>query len=302
MKSIASFIMLGGRQATIIVATMAILSLILPPIVILSTAAVCLVTLRNGLVAGIQVIVASTVATALLGYLLLGTPMVALSYLLILWLPGLLGAYVLRQSRQLAKALEAFIVLGMLAVVGIYIFVDNPAQQWINALQMGVDVISQQQELPVTKEDLEQAILFWSNYMTGAVVAGSVMGLTLSLFLARWWQGMLYNPGGFYDEFKAISLLKRDGVVFVALLLIATLMTGDIAEIAWNLNIQILMLFVIIGTSVVHVVVKNRSNNKYLLFGIYVVLFLVPHLIVPIVVIGLSDVWMSWRERFAVKA
>lgn len=302
MKAMASFIMQGGRQATIIAATMAILSLILPPVVIFSTAAVCLVTLRKGVTEGLQVIVASTVATALLGYVLMGTPMVALSYLLILWLPGLLGAYVLRQSSQLAKAMEVFVIIGIMAVIGVYAFVDNPAQQWLVALQTGIEVLSQQQELPVTEQEIDEAIQFWSNYMTGLVVAGSVVGLTVSLFLARWWQGVLFNPGGFYDEFKAISLLKRDGVVFIILLLVAILMTGELAEIAWNLNIQILMLFVMIGMSVVHVVVKSRSNNNFLLFGIYVVLFLVPHLIVPIVLIGLSDVWMSWRERLAGKA
>lgn len=273
MKAMASFIMQGGRQATIIVATMAILSLIVPPVVIISTAAVCLVTLRCGLAEGLRVIVGSTVATALLAYLVMSTPMVAVSYLCVLWLPALLAACVLRQSRQLAKAIEALVGLGMLAVISIYLFVDNPAQQWMEAMTGVLNIVAQQQKLPVSQAELEQAIVFWSQYVTGLVVAGTVVSLTLSLFLARWWQGELYNPGGFYDEFKRLSLLKRDGVIFLVLLAIAVLMSGQLAEIAWNLNVQILMLFLMIGTSVVHVVVKSRTNNKYLLFGIYVVFF-----------------------------
>ena len=60
MKAIATFIMQGGRQATIVVATMAILSLLMPPLLIVSVAAVCLVTLRNGSVEGLKVLVGST--------------------------------------------------------------------------------------------------------------------------------------------------------------------------------------------------------------------------------------------------
>ncbi|HIG79361.1 MAG TPA: DUF2232 domain-containing protein, partial [Cycloclasticus sp.] len=104
MKALASFIMLGGRQATIVVATMAILSMLMPPLVIVSVAAVCLVTLRNGLAEGLRVLIGSTVATALMGYMLVGTSLVSFSYLLIMWLPAFLVSLVLRETGQLSKA------------------------------------------------------------------------------------------------------------------------------------------------------------------------------------------------------
>lgn len=297
MKAIASFIMQGGRQATIVAALMAIASIIAPPLVVLSTATVCLVTLRNGFSEGARVVVGASVGTALLGYILIGTPFVALSYLVILWLPALLGSYVLRQTRELAKAIELFVVFGMVAVIGIYGFVDNPAEQWALAISNVVENLNQQEDLPVVKEDLLMGVEILSHYITGAVVAGSVISLTLSLYLGRWWQGLLYNPGGFYGEFKQLNLLKRDGLLFVGLLAAAMLFEGSVSEIAWNLNLQILMLFLMIGMSVVHVIAKSGSKSNYRLIAVYVVIFFVPHLMILIVLIGLSDVWMNWRKR-----
>lgn len=297
MKAIASFIMQGGRQATIVAALMAIASIIAPPLVVLSTATVCLVTLRNGFSEGARVVVGASVGTALLGYILIGTPFVALSYLVVLWLPALFGSYVLRQTKELAKAIELFVIFGMVAVISIYGFVDNPAEQWLLAITNIVENLNQQEDLPVAKEELLMGVEILSHYITGAIVAGSVISLTLSLYLGRWWQGLLYNPGGFYDEFKQLNLLKRDGLLFVGLLAAAMVFNGIVSEVAWNLNLQILMLFLMIGMSVVHVIAKSGSKSNYRLIAVYVVIFFVPHLMILIVLIGLSDVWMNWRKR-----
>ena len=298
MKAIATFIMQGGRQATIVVATMAILSLLMPPLLIVSVAAVCLVTLRNGSVEGLKVLVGSTVATALISLMLLGTSLVSFTYLFIMWLPAFLVSMVLRETGQLNKALEFLVVLGMLAVVGIYLTLDNPAQFWAVGIQDVLKNLAEQQELVVTQTELEEGLAFWSQYMTGVVVAGSLVSLLMSLMLGRWWQGLLFNEGGFDKEFSHFRLLPRDGIVFVVFMALGMLLEGSFSELVWNLDIQVLLLFFIVGISVVHVVIKNRGGSRYLLGGFYVAVFFVPHLIFPLVLIGLSDVWMDWRYRF----
>ncbi|ORU91825.1 MAG: hypothetical protein A6F72_03600 [Cycloclasticus sp. symbiont of Poecilosclerida sp. N] len=301
MKGLAVFIMQGGRQATIIVATTAILSLLIPPLVIVSVAAVCLVTLRNGLVEGLRVLIGATVATALLGYILLGTSIVSFSYLFIMWLPAFLVSLVLRETGQMNKALEFLVVLGMFAVAGVYLSVDSPAQFWLAGIQEIIKTLAEQQGLPGTQDDLQEALAFWSKYATGIVAAGTLISLLMSLLLGRWWQSLLYNADGFDDEFRHIRLLPRDGVVFVVLTTLAFLLGESSGEFLWNLNIQVLLLFFIVGVSVVHVVIKNKGASKYLLGGFYIVVFFVPHLMLPLVLIGLSDVWMNWRQRFIAK-
>lgn len=302
MKALASFIMQGGRQATIVVATMAILSMIMPPLVIISVAAVCLVTLRNGWLDGLRVLIGSTIAAALMGYMLVGTSLVSFSYLLIMWLPAFLVSLVLRETGQLNKALEFLVILGMLVVVGIYTVIDNPAELWAVGMQEVVQALAEQEELSVTSEQLDEGLLFWSQYITGIVISGTLISLMMSLLLGRWWQGLLYNAGGFDNEFRHIVLLPRDGMVFVALTALAALLGGQFSELLWNMDIQVLLLFLMVGISVVHVVIKNKGGSKLLLFAFYSAVFFVPHLILPLVLIGLSDIWMNWRQRFVTKA
>lgn len=302
MKALASFIMQGGRQATIVVATMAILSMLMPPLVIISVAAVCLVTLRNGWLDGLRVLIGSTIAAALMGYMLVGTSLVSFSYLLIMWLPAFLVSLVLRETGQLNKALEFLVILGMLVVVGIYTVIDNPAELWAVGMQEVVQALAEQEELSVTSEQLDEGLLFWSQYITGIVISGTLISLMMSLLLGRWWQGLLYNVGGFDNEFRHIVLLPRDGMVFVALTALAALLGGQFSELLWNMDIQVLLLFLVVGISVVHVVIKNKGGSKLLLFAFYSAVFFVPHLILPLVLIGLSDVWMNWRQRFVTKA
>ena len=297
MKAIATFIMQGGRQATIVVATMAILSLLMPPLLIVSVAAVCLVTLRNGAIEGLKVLVGSTVATALMSFMLLGTSLVSFTYLFVMWLPAFLVSMVLRETGQLNKALEFLVVLGMLAVAGVYLTLDSPAQFWLTGIQEVLKSLAEQQELPVTQTELEDGLVFWSQYITGVVVAGTLVSLLMSLMLGRWWQGLLYNAGGFDEEFSHFRLLPRDGIVFVVLMALGMLLDGSFAELVWNLDIQVLLLFFIVGISVVHVVIKNRGGSRYLLAFFYIAVFFVPHLVIPLVLIGLSDVWMDWRYR-----
>lgn len=298
MKALATFIMQGGRQATVVVATLAILSLLMPPIIIISVAALCLVTLRRGAAEGARVMVGSTVATALIGYVLLGSPVVSLTYLCIMWLPAFLVALVFRETGKFNKALECLVLLGMLAVLGIYLMVDSPSQQWVMGIEGAIKTISQQQDLLLTEGELRLGIEFWSHYMTGIVVAGSLASLVMSLLLARWWQGLLYNPGGFSEEFAKIRLVPRDAIVFIVLIVAAVSLNNELSELLWNLDIPMLLLFLMVGMSVVQGIVKKKSKGQFFLFAFYVAVFFIPHLMLPIVLIGLSDVWLDWRQRF----
>jgi uncharacterized protein YybS (DUF2232 family) len=301
MKAVASFIMQGGRQATVVVATLAILSLLMPPLVIISTAAVCLVTLREGFADGARLLIGATVATALIGYMLLGTPLVSISYLCIMWLPAFLVSLVLRETGQLNKALECLVLLGMIAVTAVYLSLNNPAELWVAGIQDVIKSLNKQGDLALTQDQLQEALEFWSHYITGMVVAGTLISLLMSLLLGRWWQGLLFNPDGFEEEFRSFRLLPRDALVFVVFIGLAFLFDGQLAELVWNLDMQVLLLFFIAGISVVHVIVKNRGGGRYLLFAFYIAVFFVPHLMLPIILIGLSDVWMNWRLRFLAK-
>lgn len=290
--------MQGGRQATAAIVALATLSFLIPPLVVVSVAAICLVTLRKGPTEASQVLIGSTVGLALMGYLIVGTPLVAISYLLVMWLPAYIAALVLRETTSFNTALECLVLLGVIAVVGVYVSVDDPAQQWLVNIQAVAENLGQEQELPISKVELQESIQFWSKYMTGLVLAGSIVSVVVGLMLGRWWQGLLYNPGGFSDEFSQLRMPQRDAVIFGILMLAAFFLEGELAEIVWNIDIQALLLFIMVGVSVIRTIIVKSGKSPVMLLVFYIALFFVPHLMFPVVLVGLSDVWVDWRRRF----
>ena len=87
MKPLANFIMRGYSPATLVTTVAGLLSLLFPLIGVISSAAVGLVTLRQGARPGVLLLGASTLASSLIAWLALGGPLIGLGMLLVLWVP-----------------------------------------------------------------------------------------------------------------------------------------------------------------------------------------------------------------------
>lgn len=290
MSFLASYIMQGRLQAMIVASTLALLSLKFPPISVLSSAAVALVTLRLGAKEGLYVLVSSSVAAGLLGFFVLGNYQFALLYGMVLWLPVWLISIVLREGRHLSLAVEIAILLGVIGVVGFYLYNTEPSVNWEKILLQMVP-----ENAPV--EQVQHTVDVLSHYMTGIVAAGSVFGLLFGLFLGRWWQAVLYNPGGFKQEFLSLSTHPRLAMGSVAVVGLAMVTTGVVSEVAWNVTILLFVLYSFIGTAVLHTVFSVMKLGRYLVPLFYVTLFLIPHVLLPVALIGLSDAWLNIRKK-----
>jgi hypothetical protein len=282
--------MQGRLQAMIVASTFALLSLKFPPISVLSSAAVALVTLRRGASEGFYVLVSSGIAAGLLGFFVIGNYQFALLYGMVLWLPVWLISIVLREGRHLSLAVEIAILIGVVGVVGYYLFNDEPSEMWKKVLLQMVP-----QNAPV--ENVQHTVDALSHYMTGVVAAGSVFGLLFGLFLGRWWQSLLYNPGGFKQEFLALNTHPRLALGSMGVIALAALSTGTVSEIAWNVTILLFVLYIFIGTAVLHTVFSGMKMGRYLVPMFYITLFLLPHALLPVALVGLSDAWLNIREK-----
>jgi uncharacterized protein YybS (DUF2232 family) len=134
------------------------------------------------------------------------------------------------------------------------------------------------------------------HYMTGIIAAGSVCGLLFGLFLGRWWQANLYNPGGFKQEFLFLQCKGRLSVGAFALVGIAVATSGVISEIVWNTTILLFVLFAVTGTAVLHTVFSKMKLERFIVPMLYITLFLIPHAILLVVLVGLSDPWLNLRK------
>jgi hypothetical protein len=282
--------MQGRLQAMLVASTFALLSLKFPPISVLSSAAVALVTLRRGASEGFYVLISSAVAAGLLGFFVLGNYQFVLLYGMVLWLPVWLISIVLREGRHLSLAVEIAVLLGVVGVVAYYQYNDDPSAMWKSVLLQMVS-----EKAPV--ENVQRTVDGLAHYMTGVVAAGSVFGLLFGLFLGRWWQSLLYNPGGFKQEFLALNTHPRLALGSIAVIVLAAASSGSVSEIAWNVTILLFVLYIFIGTAVMHTVFSGMKMGRYLVPMFYITLFLLPHALLPVALVGLSDAWLNIRKK-----
>lgn len=289
MNFLATYIMRGRMQAMIVASSLALLSLMMPPVSVVSSATVALVTLRRGAFEGLFVLASSTVAAGLLGYLAIGSYQFALLYVMVLWLPVWLISIVLREGRHLSLAVEIAIFIGIIGIIGFYLYVAEPAAIWKTILMQMVPA-----DAPVA--DIQRTIDVLSHYMSGIVAAGSVFGLLFGLFLGRWWQANLYNPGGFRREFLSLKTKPLLTIITLAVVAVALATSGVISETAWNVSILLFVLFTVSGTSVLHTLFAGMKMGRYMVPMLYITLFLIPHAMLIVALVGLSDPWLNLRK------
>ena len=297
MKTLATFVMRGFSQSVMATSVLAMLSLIFPLIGLLSTASVGLVVLRQGPKAGAMTVAASTLACGLLMTMIFGNPLPALGFVLMQWLPMGMLAQLLRSSRSLVVTTQAGLGFGLLAIVVQYVSLGDPSVFWAEQLKpmaqrfVEAGLFDQAQ----SGETVTQLALM----MCGVVAAGILLQLLFSLYLARWWQALLYNPGGFGAEFHQLRLYKLVALPGVAIVLL-WLIPGVVLPQAVNcVGALFLSLFLLQGLAVAHGVFGGMKSPQRWLVVTYLLLFVfMPQMVMALATIGLLDVWIDFRARF----
>ncbi len=295
MRFLAAFIMQGRMQAIAVAATSLMLALLLPPLSLLSAAVVALMTLRMGWREGLNALLAAALAAGLLGAIVLGNFVFPALYGLILWLPMWAVALLLRQSRDLGLTLELMTCLGVAAVLLAYSVHPDPAGFWFDRMQLLFGHLWSQAGLD--PQSLQAQIQVVARYMTGVMAAGMVSSLVLSLLWARWWQAVLYNPGGFREEFLGLRLHSPLAYFTLALTAVALVFGGQWQEGLVNGLLVLFVLYVALGTAILHAILTARGQ-KWWLYGMYFLMLFIPHVFLPIALVGFLDTWFDWRARF----
>jgi Predicted membrane protein (DUF2232) len=296
MQAIARFIMRGRMQAILVTAVTALLSLLLPPLNYISSAVVGMVTLRKGWSEGLIVIAGAGVATAVFAGLTPLDPLHADLVAAAIWLPAWMLALVLRYTVSLSFTVGAAGIIGALVVIGTYLTLEDPAQSWREVLGRIVALAKQQNE-PAIADNLGQILMNTAPHMTGMLVAALALGLTLSLFLARWWQALLFNPGGFAREFRGLRLGHGFAVLTVAALAVTMVASGWPAEVAANVLIVLVAVYLVHGFGLVHGIIAAKGMRVGWLIGVYVVTFVVPQSTLLLAAGAFADSWMDIRSR-----
>lgn len=273
MKGLAQYAMNGRRQAI----TAAFLCGLIPLVNMLSPALVALVCLRHG--PREATMVAAWAVLPLLGWAMAGdiTP-------LILLIGALALATVLRQTASWQTTLLVAIVVGVGAEMALRLRPDFLA------------LLLAQVEAFLAAGGGPQSADVPADVMQDALVSlFGVMHMFLAICLvlvARWWQAVLYNPGGFQQEFHQFRLQPRAAMLLAIMFVLAS---GGITVLAgWIMYFMVPLLFA--GLALAHGLIGLKKLSGLWLIALYMLL-LNPLLAQMLTVAALVDSWADFRGR-----
>jgi len=296
MRALAHIAMRGRVQAIMSVTVLSILSLLIAPLSILSAAVVALVTLHHGTKEGMLVVVSSWFASSVLSYFLFSDVLVGSGFALVLWAPIWLLAVLLRSSRSLALVVQVALLLAFVAVGYFYLSFADPVEHWMKMLREPMQMLLQNSEVKVDTPEFEKLLQSVAQWMTAVLTAGFFLQLVMALFIARWWQAVLYNPGGFGEEYRAMQYPQW--LALLAAPLLIWFMLGEPPEWLGAIATLLIAAYFLQGLAVAHALLKHLNAHVVWITGVYVLLLLaLPYVMTALAMTGFTDAWMNFRKN-----
>jgi len=298
MRAFAAYVMRGRLQALLTAAGCALISLILLPFTYFSGAVIGLSTLRYGAREGLLVVAGAGIVLTAVLMIVMGSHMFGLAYILMFWLPMWLMALILRRTVSLAMVLVAAGLLGMLAVASVHFAIGDTLAWWGSIMEDNIKPLLKDAGIGVESQEGRRAYEMLGRIMTGTIAAVMLLNIMISLLIARWWQAMLYNPGGFRQEFHRLRLGKTAAIAAILVSVLAAAGSGKVAALAMDLMPLLTALYLIPGFALVHGVVaagKGHVMWLVLLYGLFVIAM--PQMIVLLAVTAFTDSWVDYRQR-----
>lgn len=283
MRGLAEFIMRGRWQA-LGVAVLGSGSLLFGWI---SAAAIALVTLRRGTAAGgwlvLWALLPAVIITAMTG----DTGSVML-------LAGAFGlAVILRETVNLSLAVMASVPLAVLSGLALIVLNGPFLEELITTFNQALAQLEQDLQQEGSEQLAFNALSV--SQVAALLASGNAVIAVLSLMLGRYWQALLYNPGGFGSEFRALKVPQGAVLVMASAALVLWWLGPE-----WRVWSAIAVLpLTVAGFALVHAYAVRTDKGLgwlTLMYVLWIVLDPVKWLWVACVVI---DAFADFRARWS---
>ena len=283
MRGLAEFIMRGRWQA-LGVAVLGSGSLLFGWI---SAAAIALVTLRRGTAAGgwlvLWALLPAVIITAMTG----DTGSVML-------LAGAFGlAVILRETVNLSLAVMASVPLAVLSGLALIVLNGPFLEELITAFNQALAQLEQDLQQEGSQQLAFNALSV--SQVAALLATGNAVIAMLSLMLGRYWQALLYNPGGFGSEFRALKVPQGAVLVMASAALVLWWLGPE-----WRVWSAVVVLpLTVAGFALVHAYAVRTDKGLgwlTLMYVLWIVLDPVKWLWVACVVI---DAFADFRARWS---
>lgn len=295
MKAFANWILARRMNALLSTSGFTILGMAMPPVIVVGFASLALVALRRGWKEGLATALGSSLFLLVLALFNQQGVWVDLVAIPLLWLLTVVVAEIYRQFAATAWMVNGAGLLGIVLVLGAYLVLGDPAVHWMTLLNEHLRPLLVKAQVAQNEAGLDALIAAMSQVMTGGIAAFISVLMIVSTLLARWWQAMLFNPGGFRKEFYELRLGRV--MAWVMLLLIAASLIGEFS-LTTNLVTVVWLLFFFQGMAVIHGLIAQIGMSSAWLVSIYMLLVLMPYYAAPVISgLGFMDTWFDFRGR-----
>ncbi|MFL0807452.1 MAG: hypothetical protein K6L60_09205 [Oceanobacter sp.] len=278
MNNLARWSMQSRMNATLAISA----CFAIPLLFWIGAALVALVLMRQGWKESAQVVLWS--ALPAIGWFAAGDPTP-----LLVALGTVITALVLRASIRLEIAMLVATLVGVVFYQVLPLLLPDVLPPVVERIQ---------QELSKALVD-EPEFLILVQTLTGPLTEGvlaalHVLVLALCLLLGRYWQALLFNPGGFGREFQTLRL----PLGFTLPVLLAVMSAGQLAPgLVGVLPLLTVPLF-LAGLAMFHGVVSITTTSSNWMFPIYIGLVLfVPYMYTLLIFVAVVDSLMDIRAR-----
>lgn len=283
MRALAEFIMRGRAQACAV----AFLGNLFP---LISPATVGLVSLKEGSQEGLVVLLWAALPLIASYFFGQGSSLLAVisGFSLVL---TLVAAAVLRATSSwqwtiltsMSMATVVTLVIGLLLGVEIDLLIDRLSAMFAE--------IAAQQSPEIEPVAASRPLVL------GASALMLALSTVVCLFVARWWQAMLYNPGGFGDEFRQLRLDMRVAGLSVGVFVLVLYLPTEYRFWADLMLVPLLLS----GVSLMHYAVSVAALGSSWLVFMYIGLVVSGPVIGGLLVgLGLADSLLNLRLRLTV--
>jgi hypothetical protein len=282
----------------------------IPVIGSISILIAALTTLRKGAKEGALILVAATLPY-IIGYYTSSSPSeqaaLAVGMLAIVIVSNILTCFfavILRQFSNWNFTLELAAALGVVAIGAVHVLYPDIQSWWASQLSyyfaktaetVGKIPAIDPQAAASDAQIRAQAIAVAKHFATGFVAVSVLFNALLQLLIARWWQAVMFNPGGLRKELYHIRLGHVAGLVFVVGFILAYLGV----DFAMDAMPVVYAVFFAAGLSLVHSLISLTKVGWLWLVLIYMgIIWLFPVSLVIIAFIALLDTGFDFRKRF----
>ena len=280
MRALAEYVMKGRSQA-VIAAALATGTVLFAWV---GAAVIALVTLRKGSSQGSQVLLWAMLPAVVMAAMGDTGPVTTL-------LGVMLAAIVLRSTTSWSWALVAAVTSGIVTALLLLTFGRGYLEEILRLLGDALAQIASQNSESTASTVAQPSVM----QVAGLLGLSNAFTVVMCLILARWWQSLLYNPGGFSTEFHGLRLPPQLSIALLLGGLLLSMLGPDYR--LWAVIFAVPFMFA--GFALVHGLAAQRQMSSNVLTMFYIAWLLFDPIKALLLIAAIVDSWIHIRGRVA---